>query len=715
MLVLRRAALIFLPLAMAAGAAIYLLYNAQTYAFWAIFRSEQKEAVELAQQRATADLAAVISDVGYLARQEALQQWLNLARPVDRSRLAADYQAFAAHKALYDQVRFLDLDGREVVRVDWNSGRPRIVPDGELQSRSDQSYVQESLRLQAGQLFASAFVLDSERNGVEQPRKPVIRFGAPVFDAEGRKRGIVMVDYLGQPLLDRIRTPRGQTRGEIWVLNTRGYWLSGPRAEEEWGFMSSARQDRTIERLYPLAWGQIQGNPGPLQFEIAEGLFTFTRVHPNNLRGASAVARAQAARVVAAEAWILVAFVPSAVLDAESRTLGTNYLIAAGLVAILLAAFAWLSARYWTAREASDAAVRSSEARFRGLLEAAPDAVVITDRGGRIIFSNGQTERMFGYGRGELIDRSIGSLVPEAERLGQFTTSAAAHAGDGLNVQATRRDGSAFPAAISLSQVDTEQGPAVFADIRDVTEQRTAQLKLNELNAQLARDNVELETLNRELEAFSYSVSHDLRTPLRAVDGFSQALLEDAGDKLDETGRQHLARVRSAAQRMGLLIDDLLNLARVTRTELNVEQVDLSAIARTVVEDLRHDAPTRQVEVEIEPDLRTEGDARLLRLTLENLLGNAWKFTAGRTPARIEFGCSQVNGERTFFVRDNGVGFDMAYAGKLFGAFQRLHDARDFAGTGVGLATVQRIIHKHGGRIWAESRPGEGATFRFTL
>ncbi|HJQ60700.1 MAG TPA: ATP-binding protein [Vineibacter sp.] len=712
-MVLRRAILIFLPLALVAGAAVYLLHRAQSHAFRTVFLAEQKEAVEVAQHRATADLAAVISDVGFLARQEALQQWLNLGRPVDRSRLAADYHAFAAHKALYDQVRFIDMDGREVVRVDWNGGRPRIVPDPELRSRNDQSYVQESLRLQAGQLFASAFELDGERNGEQAPR-PVIRFGAPVFDAEGRKRGIVLVSYLGQPLLDRIRTSRGQHRGHIWLLNTRGYWLAGPSHDEEWGFALPGRQDQTIERLYPAAWGQIQGNPGPLQFNVADGLFTFTRIHPNNLRGVSPITRAQAARVVAAEAWILLAHVPAQVLAAETRMVDLNYLVASGLVGLLLAAFAWLAARYWTSREASESAVRSSEARFRGLLEAAPDAVVIADRAGRIIFTNGQTERMFGYSRGDLIDRNVRTLVPDAERLGHFG-AAAAPSGDGLDIQAMRRDGSAFPAAISLSRVDTEQGPAVFADIRDVSDQRAAQRKLNELNDKLARDNVELETLNRELEAFSYSVSHDLRTPLRAVDGFSQALLEDSGDRLDATGRQHLARVRGAAQRMGMLIDDLLNLARVSRTELNVERVDLASIARTVVEELRHEAPAREVEVEIEAELPTDGDPRLLRVALENLLGNAWKFTAGRTPARIEFGRGQVNGERTFFVRDNGVGFDMAYAGKLFGAFQRLHDARDFAGTGVGLATVQRIIHKHGGRIWAESRPGEGATFRFTL
>ena len=711
-----------MPLVMIAASLVYLLYRAQSSAFWSIFQSEQREIVQLAQQRAISDLSAIISDVGYLARQESLQQMLNLARPVDRNRLAADYLAFATHKTIYDQVRFIDAEGREVVRVDWNGGRPRIVPDGELQEKVDLPYVHEMLRLQAGQLHASALDLSVERGAVEQPLKPTIRVGAPVFDAEARKRGIVVVSYLAQPLLERIKTLRSYARGEMWLLNPQGYWLIGPKAEDEWAFMYPQRKDRTAARDYPIAWAQISGNPGQMQFLEPRGFFTSTRVHVNDLRGVSAVARTQAARVVAAESWILVAHVPAATLDAETIALRSNYVIASGSMALLLVFVAWFSAQHWTARSEGERVVRSSEARFRGLLDSAPDAIVITDREGRIIFVNGQTERLFGYRRTDMIDRRVEMLLPERYRTnhlrhrdGYVGDPKPRPMGAGMDLYGVRRDGTEFPVAISLSSTETEQGLAVFADIRDVTDQRAAERKLQELNERLARDNTELETLNKELESFSYSVSHDLRAPLRAVDGFSQALLEDAGDKLDQTGRQHLTRVRAAAQRMGMLIDDLLKLARVTRTELNVEPVDLSAVARSVAEELQQTTPSREAEIEVAPDLHTEGDPRLLRVALENLLGNAFKFTAGRTPAHITFGQEQVDGAPAYFVRDNGVGFDMAYAGKLFGAFQRLHDARDFAGTGIGLATVQRIIHKHGGRIWAESQPDKGATFRFTL
>ena len=227
--------------------------------------------------------------------------------------------------------------------------------------------------------------------------------------------------------------------------------------------------------------------------------------------------------------------------------------------------------------------------------------------------------------------------------------------------------------------------------------------------------NQQLEIANKELEAFSYSVSHDLRAPLRAIDGFSRILLEDYGDKLDDAGKDSFNRIRAASQRMGQLIDDLLQLSRHTRSEMRRTSVDLSALARAVVEELQKTNPERPVEFVIGPDLDAEADAGLMRVVLDNLLGNAWKFTGKQAAAKIEFGRTTRECASTFYVRDDGVGFNMGYADKLFGAFQRLHTTAEFPGTGIGLATVQRIIHRHGGRVWAESKPNQGATFYFTL
>jgi light-regulated signal transduction histidine kinase (bacteriophytochrome) len=238
----------------------------------------------------------------------------------------------------------------------------------------------------------------------------------------------------------------------------------------------------------------------------------------------------------------------------------------------------------------------------------------------------------------------------------------------------------------------------------------------NELEQRVTQRTHQLEAANQELEAFSYSVSHDLRAPLRHLDGFSQMLLEQSGDLLGSDGLDYLNRMRRASQRMGQLIDDLLRLSRISRTEMLRETVDLTAMARDIIADLQAGAPERQVTVVIEQELSAHGDLRLLRVLLENLLANAWKYSARTPRARISVGSTgQTLNLHTYYIRDNGAGFDMAHADRLFSPFQRLHTETEFPGNGIGLATVQRIIHKHGGRIWPEAAPGEGATFFFTL
>ena len=260
----------------------------------------------------------------------------------------------------------------------------------------------------------------------------------------------------------------------------------------------------------------------------------------------------------------------------------------------------------------------------------------------------------------------------------------------------------------------------------DITSRRQAEEALREseekyrklsgeLEQSVQKRTTQLEAANKELESFAYSVSHDLRAPLRGIDGFSQALLEDCEERLNEEGKDYLARIRLAAQRMGHLIDDLLRLSRLTRAELRHEAVNLSKAAEEILKELRESAPERELKIEITPNLNTRGDRYLLRVALENLLSNAWKFTSSQDRARIEFGVEKFEGENVYFVRDDGVGFDMTYADKLFGAFQRLHGTTEFPGSGIGLATVQRIIHRHEGRIWAKSEVGKGSTFYFTL
>jgi signal transduction histidine kinase len=255
--------------------------------------------------------------------------------------------------------------------------------------------------------------------------------------------------------------------------------------------------------------------------------------------------------------------------------------------------------------------------------------------------------------------------------------------------------------------------------IVDVTAQKQAEHAIQQMNEQLERRvadrTAQLSAANRELESFAYSVSHDLRAPLRSIEGFSRILMEEYGTTLDPTAADYLTRVRNASQRMGHLIDDLLSLSRVTRSELKRVRTDLSAIAEAIMQEFRSESPTRQVDVSIHPGMFCLADPSLIRIALYNLIGNAWKFTSKRANASIEFGALTQRNKTVYYVRDNGAGFDMEHAGKLFGAFQRLHSPREFEGTGVGLATVSRIIDRHGGTVWAESILDKGATFYFTL
>lgn len=372
---------------------------------------------------------------------------------------------------------------------------------------------------------------------------------------------------------------------------------------------------------------------------------------------------------------------------------------------------------------------QEQEAQVRLLMDTTEEGIYGVDLEGNCTFINRAGLEMLGYDKPEdLIGEDIHSKIhhtlpdgtpyPKSECRVRLATlgGTIAHSADEVH---WRADGSSFPTEY-WSRPIKRNGEIIGTVVSfvDITERKQAEdeLKLyrDKLEQLVTLRTSELETVNRELESFSYSVSHDLRAPLRAVDGFAKALMEDYGEQLDETGLDFIQRIRRGAQNMSALIDDLLDLSRISRTGIQRSSIDLTALARQIVSELEAADPDREVEVSIAPNLVADGDKRLVAVALRNLLENAWKYS-GKTPnARIEFRSEQSAGETVFCVCDNGAGFDGKYADKLFKAFQRLHGA-DFPGTGIGLATVARIIQKHGGRIWAQGKPGEGATFYFVL
>ncbi len=364
-----------------------------------------------------------------------------------------------------------------------------------------------------------------------------------------------------------------------------------------------------------------------------------------------------------------------------------------------------------------------AEAKLDRLLGSMPDALVIVNAEGKIISSNAQAGRLFGYSDRELQGESMSLLVPERVRqvqrqyyAGFFLQRNGRVPESSLELCGLHKDGREFPIEISTKLLMAEKGMLVTTAIRDITERKEVENQISKLNKELLDRAAELEAANKELEAFSYSVSHDLRSPLQNIDSFSQILAEEYAHRLNAEGRDYIQRLRASCQHMEEIIDALLALSNMSRHELALERVDLSTMARSVAAELKQKEPHRSVNWVIAEGLSVEGDAKLLRVVMENLLGNAWKFTAKRSRARIEFGAlPQCNGARTYFVRDDGAGFDMARAGNLFAPFKRLHNQDDFRGTGIGLATVQRVIQRHHGKIWAEGAVGQGATFCFTL
>jgi PAS domain S-box-containing protein len=372
----------------------------------------------------------------------------------------------------------------------------------------------------------------------------------------------------------------------------------------------------------------------------------------------------------------------------------------------------------------AEAGLRQSEERFGQVFRASPVATIISRvEDGAYLDVNEAFTRLFGWERAEALATSalkIGIWPDPAVRARWIATLRTEGSVRGFEANLLTRAGELRHCVVSAEFVDFGDELCVLSLIHDISDRHRAEDEVRRLNSELEervlQRTMELTEANQELESFAYSISHDLRAPLRGIDGFSRLLQEEYEQRLDTHGREYLARVRRAAQRMGTLIDDLLELSRMTRQEMKRQPVDLSAICREVVASLRQEQPERAVEVSIEPGCTGEGDPQLLRVLVENLLGNAWKYTRTTPDARIEFGVerNQAEGD-VFYVRDNGVGFDMAYASKLFSPFQRLHNPNEFEGSGIGLASVWRVVRRHGGQIRATAEIGHGATFRFTL
>jgi PAS domain S-box-containing protein len=806
----------------------FSLYDRESNEIQSNLLDRESRRMEIFGHLVAEDFQSVAKDVRQFADGDGLQAYLLSGQQADLDRAIHRAWFFSRENPDYDQIRYLNENGREVVRVDRHGV---VVPPEKLQDKSDRSYFKAAMGLARDQIYISAFDLNVENGKVEQPPKPMIRVAMPVFDANGRKRGIVVINYLGTSVLQQLVDFTPQYRQRLRVLNAEGYWIKGAQADQEWGFMWPEKQGMTLARTDPALWSVVSRNSEG-QVPHAGGYFTWRKVFPAASVGdkPEQVVTGDPFLVVASDlspqefagyfmalrqtflvvgiVLLLLVILSWSFLRARRRaqeeldrffTLTRDLLCVAGfdgyfkrvnpawertfgytpeeflarpfreylhpddLEKTLLAyrglknggevvglenryrckdgSYRWLlwsaralvgeqsifaSARDLTERKRMEESLRQSEERSRSIIEGALDAFISIDEEGRILDWNLQAEKIFGWSHAEAMGRFLHEvLIPQRYREAHLRgIRHLKETGEGpvlnqrIELTAINRAGKEFPVEIAIWPLKMGQTTTFNAFIADITVRKEAEERIQKLNEERKRRAEQLEAANNELEAFSYSVSHDLRAPLRHIHGFIQLLEESPSLKDDATGQRYMKIVARAAKEMGGLIDDLLAFSRTGRAQINPATIDFRPMIDRAIEELDSDTKGRKIVWKIGPLPGVKGDPSLLRLVWINLISNALKYTRPRAESIIEIGCQTTDPgarEMTFYIRDNGVGFDMRYAANLFGVFQRLHRREEFEGTGIGLANVQRIIVRHGGRVWAESAPDAGATFFFTL
>ena len=668
-------------------------------------------------------------DISYLANSAAIQNYLTDPSESSLNKAKVSFSQLQASRAhLYAQVRYIDDEGQEIIRVEQDG---RLLSNNQLQNKKHRYYFKDAMELDRDQIGMSPLDLNVDQNQIEQPLNPMIRFYTRVVDSNGKAHGVIVINYKASTLLSSVAVIQSEI--PFWWMNEQGYWFSGVPDSQRWGFMYPDRQDQSLKVLNPKLWQAMQAmiSEGENYQSFQNGLLFARQVQPT-LESDSDNTQQPAL-------WLLVSWVPEA--GSWGQALSENKLIIIASF-LIFGLFSSLSFKIASVSKRQQELVNQQllteqesrqKVRFEAIFESSPSALIIVDDNGTIRQHNQSAINMFGYTAESLAKLHVSELIPSVnkEKHAVLMREAPQNKTPGYIIEnpdasVHSYDGSELPVDIRLTPFMLDNEQVTLATITDISEKQRllnelqdALLRLNEANAQLesrvAERTRQLQLSNRELESFAYAVSHDLRAPLRSLDGFSKLLLLRHSDSLNDAGKDFLERIRVASQKMGELIDDILLLSRISRHELLIKNVSLSSLAKSIVSELQTADPERLVIINIEPEVEVTCDKRLTRVLLTNLLSNAWKYTSKEIEPQIDFYSEEDGGYRWFVIKDNGSGFDMKFADSIFKPFQRLHDEKDFSGHGIGLSTAMRVIEKHNGEIIAYGKLGAGAEFRFRM
>lgn len=725
--ILKQFLITFLPLSVLVGGVLIIIHQAESKTERGAISINESRNVDLQAKIAANDFNLIKSDLMFLATQNELQSLLY--RPGGttetlelRQAIAKEYFSMSQQKQLYDQIRFLDTTGKEIVRVNFNKGQPSVVPDEKLQVQAKRYWFKDTLPLKSGEVFVSPLDLNIERGKIEQPLKPMIRFGTPVFDSQGQKRGIVVLNYLGEKFIQNLQKENSTTLGEMLLLNADGYWLKGSKPENEWGFMYEDRKNQTFAKAFPKVWQQIATTESG-QFQTAEGLFTFKTLYPllevqkaQSSTGATRAFDSSQEKVDAKSyRWKILTHVPPAILNARSQSsfkrLVLFYVVLAGLIGV----GSWLLALSRLGRQQADTELQATFADLTAIIDNLADGLLVTNTIGQITRFNPALLKMFQLGdidlKGkdyqEISQVEIADLVKQTHKQSReiFTAEVDLAAG---------RVGQALATTIFKEAFKDESrkwlGSVIL--IRDVTAEK------------------EIDQMKTD---FISTVSHELRTPLTSVLGFASIIKEKLETdvfpilptedrKLQKTIKRvgdNLNIIVSEAERLTSLINDVLDIAKMEagKVEWQMQPLDPSELLDWATNSTAGLFETNGLELvcEIEPGLpEILGDRNRLLQVLINLISNAVKFTeSGSVICRVK----QENEGVCISVIDTGVGITPEDQPKVFEKFRQVGDTLTDKpkGTGLGLPICKQIVDHHGGRIWVESEPGKGSIFSFII